>query len=60
MAAHIELARRLDELEAGVAKRLATHDRAIADILAAIRNLMAPGQPARRPIGFVTTSGDKK
>lgn len=52
LASNKELARRLDELEARVEKKLATHDKAIADILSAIRELMNPRTPARRPIGF--------
>ena len=44
------LGKRLDELE----RRLGTHDRAIGEILAAIRQLTAPPEPPkRRRIGFV-------
>jgi len=32
----------------------AGHDKAIAEILDAIRQLMNPPEPAKRPIGFVT------
>lgn len=50
VAAHTELGRRLDELE----RRVGTHDRAIGEILAAIRQLAAPSEPPRkRRIGFV-------
>jgi hypothetical protein len=42
------LARKLDELE----RKLQTHDRAIVDILKAIRELMNPPAPRRRSIGF--------
>ena len=52
LASNTELARRLDELEARIAKKLATHDEAIAAMLAAIRELMSPPAPKRRPIGF--------
>jgi hypothetical protein len=49
-----ELAKRLDELEARIEKKLATHDQAIVGILDAIRELMAPPQPPKkRKIGFV-------
>ena len=37
-----ELARRFDQLEARIDKKLATHDDAIAAILSAIRQLMNP------------------
>jgi hypothetical protein len=47
-----ELAQRLDELEARIAKRLATHDEAIAALLSAIRQLMHPAPTKKRPIGF--------
>jgi hypothetical protein len=33
-------------------KKLATHDEAIAAMLSAIRELMNPPPPKRRPIGF--------
>jgi hypothetical protein len=53
VAANKELARRLDELEARIGRKFATQDQAIADILRAIRELMTPPEPKRRPIGFV-------
>ena len=57
LAANRELAKRLDELEARIERKLDTHDRVIADILNAIRQLMAPPEPKpRRRIGFI--SGD--
>ena len=52
LASNKELARRLDELEARIEKKLATHDQAIAAILSAIRQLMNPPPPKHRPIGF--------
>jgi len=46
-----ELSRKLDELE----KKAATHDKAIAGLITAIRELAAPAPPApKRRIGFVT------
>jgi ORF6N domain len=48
LASNKELAQKLDELE----RKLQTHDRVIVDILKAIRELMNPPAPARRPIGF--------
>ena len=57
LTAHKELARKLDELEARVEKRLTAHDQAIASILEAIRELMRPPAPSkRRPIGFVASN----
>ncbi len=50
IAGHKELGRKLDELE----KRIATHDQAIAGLIDAIRQLMAPPEPLKkRTIGFV-------
>lgn len=54
LATHKELAQRLNELEAKIERKLTTHDQAIASIIAAIRELMAPPEPRKRPIGFVT------
>jgi len=59
LLAHKEFAKRLDELEAKIQRKLTNHDQAIAGILDAIRALMAPPEPKRRPIGFVTP-GEKK
>ncbi|HMH30249.1 MAG TPA: ORF6N domain-containing protein [Steroidobacteraceae bacterium] len=47
-----DLARRLDQLEARIEKKLVTHDDAIAAMFSAIRQLMNPPSPKRRPIGF--------
>lgn len=49
-----ELAKRLDQLEARIEKKLATPDEATAAMLSAIRELMNPPQPRRRGIGFTT------
>jgi len=55
LVGHKELGKRLDELEMRIERKLMTHDQAIADILDAIRQLMAPPPiPKKRPIGFVT------
>lgn len=48
-----ELAKKLDELETRIARKLASHDEAIAGILRALRELMAPPETKKRPIGFV-------
>jgi len=42
LATHRQLAERLDILEAKIESKLATHDSALADIINAIRELMAP------------------
>lgn len=52
LSANRELARKLDELESRLDRRLTEHDKAIAAILAAIRELMRPPEPPRRGIGF--------
>jgi ATP-dependent Clp protease ATP-binding subunit ClpA len=59
LASNKELARRLNELEARLEKKLATHDQAIAAILSAIRQLMNPPVPQRRPIGFTADLSKK-
>src|SRR5450759_1198752 len=48
LATNKELAKRLDELESRLERKLATHDQAIAGILEAIRQLMAPPEPTKR------------
>jgi phage regulator Rha-like protein len=48
LTSNTALARKLDELE----RKYKHHDEAIAAILSAIRELMNPPQPKRRPIGF--------
>ena len=59
LASNKELARRFADLERRLERKLATHDQAIADILDAIRQLMTPPGPPRRPIGFVTLKEKK-
>ena len=54
LVASKELAMRLDELESSIERKLSSHDQAIAGILDAIRQLMAPPEPTiKRRIGFV-------
>jgi ATP-dependent Clp protease ATP-binding subunit ClpA len=53
-ASHVELTRRLDELDTKVSK----HDEALRCIVEAIRQLAIPLAPERRPIGFMPTSGE--
>ena len=53
IASNKELAKRVDEFEARIGRKLSSHDQAIAGILDAIRALMAPPEPAKkRRIGF--------
>lgn len=50
LASNKELARKLNELE----RKLGAHDQAIASILSAIRELMAPAEPVKkRRMGFI-------
>jgi ATP-dependent Clp protease ATP-binding subunit ClpA len=49
-----ELSAKLDQLE----RKVAGHDRAIAELINAIRQLMAPSVPNnKRPIGFASWKG---
>jgi ORF6N domain len=59
LASNKELARRFDQLEARLNKKLADHDDAIAAILSAIRQLMNPPEPKRRGIGFTAHIDEK-
>ncbi len=59
LSSNRELARRFAQLETRLDKRLAQHDEAIAAILSAIRELMNPPQPKRRPIGFTSDLEEK-
>ena len=60
LAAHKDLAKKLDELERNVAGLILSHD-ALAtqtrtqfkQVVEALRELMAKPEPTRRPIGFV-------
>jgi hypothetical protein len=54
-----ELAEKLDQLEARLDRKLASHDEAIAAILSAIRELMNPTPPRRRGIGFTADLEEK-
>jgi hypothetical protein len=52
LASNKELARRFAQLGTRLDKKLTIHDEAIAAILSAIRQLMYPPVPKRRPIAF--------
>ena len=56
IASNKELAAKLDQLE----KELRTHDQAITGIMQAIRQLMTPPEPKKRPIGFVVPEDKKR
>lgn len=56
LSTHKELAAQLEALE----RKVGSHDQAIAGLIDAIRQLMAPPEKNKRPIGFIaseTTSG---
>lgn len=51
VAGHKELAQKLNQLE----RKVGAHDKAIAEIINAIRELMVPAEPKKkRPIGFAS------
>ena len=50
LSTHRELAEKLEHLE----RKVSSHDQALAGVIDAIRQLMSPPQPKKRPIGFVT------
>jgi ORF6N domain len=58
LSSNRELARRFAQLETRLDKKLGEHDRAIAAILAAIRELMSTPAPKRRPVGFTADLTD--
>ncbi len=59
LSSNRELARRFQQLEARLDKKLAEHDDAIAAILSAIRELMKSPPPKRRGIGFTAKLDEK-
>ncbi|MBL8266241.1 ORF6N domain-containing protein [Steroidobacter sp.] len=59
LASNKELAKRLDELEERIARKLATHDQAITGMLKTLRELMNPPEPKRRGIGFTANFDEK-
>lgn len=59
LASNKELARRLDELEARITRKLATQDQVIAGMIKTIRELMNPPAPKRRGIGFTANFDEK-
>jgi hypothetical protein len=59
LSSNRELARRFAQLETRLDRKLTEHDRTIGAILSAIRELMHPTPPKRRPIGFTADLGKK-
>ena len=59
LSSNRELARRFAQLETRLDKKLTEHDQQIAAILSAIRQLMHPPAPRRRPIGFTANLDEK-
>lgn len=59
LASNKELAKRIDELESRITRKLATHDQVITGMLKTIRELMNPPQPKRRGIGFTANFDEK-
>lgn len=53
LATNKDLLHKIEQLERRIEQKLTTHDQAIAGILEAIRELMQPPAPKKRPIGFV-------
>lgn len=60
VSGHLELARRLDELEDRLTARLDEHDEQIALLFAAIRQLMDGPESPNRRIGFLKSHGPKE
>jgi hypothetical protein len=58
--ANTGLAAKLAELEWRIEKRLRGHDRAIAETLEAVRQLMRSPAPRRRPLGFTANLDDER
>ena len=54
LSSHKALAQKLDQLE----RRVAHHDNSLAEVIDAIRALMAQPQAAKRPIGFTADIAD--
>lgn len=50
LSSHREIAEKLDYLE----RKVSSHDQALAGVIDTLRQLTAPPQPKKRPIGFIT------
>jgi hypothetical protein len=60
LSSNKELAKRIDDLEGRIARKLSIQDDAISGIIKAIRELMNPPAPRKRPIGFIELEERKK
>lgn len=60
LSANKELAKRIDDLESRIARKLSVQDDAISGIIKTIRELMNPPLPKKRPIGFIELEERKK
>ncbi len=58
LASSKELAQRLDELEQRIERKLETHDQAITGLIKTLRQMMAPNETKKRPIGFIHPKDD--
>lgn len=58
LAANADLAQRLEELEMRFERKLDTHDQAIAGLINTLRQMMAPPETKKRPIGFIHPNED--
>ena len=56
LSTHKELAVKLEALE----RKIGSHDQAIAGLIDAIRQLMAPPEGGKRPIGFISSDAPGK
>jgi len=53
-----ELQERLDQMELDIGARLSEHDEQLRQIFEALRRLIAPPPPAKRPVGFRVREND--
>jgi hypothetical protein len=60
LSSNKELAKRIDDLESRIARKLSVQDDAISGIIKTIRELMNPPLPKKRPIGFIELEERKK
>jgi hypothetical protein len=54
-----ELQKRLDQMELDIGARLSEHDEQLRQIFEALRQLIAPPERAKRPVGFRVREGDE-
>ncbi len=60
LRANRQLAKRLDALEAQIARKLGSHDRTIASILDTLRRLTREDADRHRPMGFTADLDDTR